>query len=274
MVKEELWFTEIFQEDSGLTLRVRDVVETLQSPYQKIAVYETYKYKKLLTLDGAVMTTQEDEFFYHEMLVHPAAGVHSSIESIVIIGGGDGGTLREVLRYQEVKEASLVEIDREVTEVCRRHFSEFRGAFEDPRARLFFMDGFDFLAGLDSEVDLVIVDSTDPVGPAAKLFSEEFFKLVASKSKGMVSQFESPLHWGETEKEAFQALKRHFRYVHVYLGPVPTYPSGLWSYVYASNCCRMGDRIRGVPEGLKFYNSSIHKGICGELPPFAAQRLQ
>jgi len=240
------------------------------SPYQKIEVFETDFCGRVLMLDGLVQTTTKDEFFYHEMLVHPAMMSHSRPKDVLIIGGGDGGALREVLLYP-VKRATLVEIDGRVIAVCKKYFPWLHAALRDRRARLEIADGNRFIRESSQKFDVILVDSSDPVGPSLILHQREFYARLKDRLKpgGIVAaQAGSPLYHLDHLQKKMAFLRRLFKYASFYLGPAPTYPGGLWSYVFLS------DKIsplrvpkRKLRAGLRYYNPDIHRAAFA-LPEF------
>ncbi|MBC7221595.1 polyamine aminopropyltransferase [Candidatus Bipolaricaulota bacterium] len=208
-----------------------------RTPYQALDLAETESHGRVLTLDGKFMLSERDEFFYHEMLVHPALLCHPSPERVLVVGGGDGGALREVLRHP-VKNAVLVEIDEAVVEVSKEWLpSVHQGSFQDPRVEIIIAPGEKFLPAHPGEFDVIIVDSTDPIGPGAALFESPFFRACheALRKDGILSlQAGSPLLWPSELQGVVQALRTIFPVVVPYLGFVPLYPTGMWSYVLAS----------------------------------------
>ena len=171
------WFIEAHQASgSSVGYRVEERLHVEKTPFQTIEIYQTTDWGKLMVIDDCVMLTDRDNFLYHEMMTHPALFTHSGARRVVIIGGGDCGTLREVLRHGEVEQVTQVEIDERVTRLAERYFPELCQANDDPRAKLLFSDGIAYMAGLpEVSLDMVIVDSTDPAGPAAGLFNASFY---------------------------------------------------------------------------------------------------
>lgn len=268
-----IWFTD---RDENIALSLRhtgDVLFREQSQYQKVQVLETYAYGKALTIDGMFMTTEKDEYVYHEMISHVPVLSHGNAKNILVIGGGDGGTVRELLRHKSVEKVTMVEIDEAVVRACKEHLPNIAASFDDPRLELIIGDGIEYVAKADAEAyDLIIVDGSDPVGPAKGLFSDEFYENVhrALNANGvLVAQGESP----RFNEHAFVDLRRCFRKVfgaeHVwnYFFFVPTYPSGMWSFAL----CTKGDLnpLNSVDvdalekfsddNGLRYYNGHIHK---------------
>lgn len=236
-----LWFTDR-DENQALSLRYKgDCLFNEISPYQAVRVFETTAYGKMLTLDSAIMCTERDEPHYHEMLVHPAMQIHGNPAHVLIIGGGDGGTAREVLRYPSIEKVKLVEIDEVVVRASRTHFPNLSKAFENPKLELIFRDGVEYIRELPEKAfDVVLVDGADPVGPAEALFSEEFFWQCHRilRTRGILAvQGESPMFHEETFIATHHRLQRVFGKgrAHVALFFAPTYPSGMWSIQLAGN---------------------------------------
>lgn len=217
--------------------RIKRFVFKGRSPFQKIEVVETSDWGVMLLLDGAVQTTERDEFIYHEMLVHPPMLLHPTPNRVLIIGGGDGGVLSHCLQHP-VKEAYMVEIDEQVIEVCEKFMPSIgKDSFKDERAKVFIEDGFSFLKNSHIKFDVIIVDSTDPVGEAKKLFSTEFYQLVfnALENDGiLVTQSGSLFYQPELIKEVYDKLSQLFPYIAVIIMAVPTYPGVLWTATLGS----------------------------------------
>ncbi len=282
-----LWFTE---RNNDIALSLRHKGERLfhgKSPYQKIEVYDTHAYGRLLTLDGLTMTSEKDEYVYHEMIAHIPMQVHPTAKKILVIGGGDGGVVRELLRYPQIEQAVMVEIDEMVVAVSKEFLPEIAISFDNPKLDLCIEDGIQYVANCpDGTFDLVIIDSTDPVGPAEGLFTPEFYKGVHRilKDDGiMVTQSESPRFNSKVFQELFACYKDIFGKdkVHCYLAYIPTYPSGMWAFSFSSK----GDRHpinHFKPEAadqftqlhnLRYYNADIHRA-CFALPGFVRTLLK
>ncbi len=246
------------------------------TPYQELAVYQTAQYGRMLVLDKAVQTTEADEFFYHEMLVHVPLTAHPDPRRVLIIGGGDGGTLREALKHESVERVDMVEIDERVVEASRRFFPALSAAFADPRANLLIADGIRHVAeARPGEYDCILVDSTDPVGPAVGLFAAEFYQSChrALGEQGILTvQSESPLANKELIREVGGRLAGLFPHSGVYLGPVPTYPTGLWSYSYGAKGAAISRFDQGRADRLntRYYSAAIHTAVC-RLPAFLVE---
>lgn len=246
---------------SGIFFKVKSLLYQDQSRYQKIEVIENEHFGRILLLDGLVQTTERDEFFYHEMLVHPAFVTHHQPESILVIGGGDGGALKEILRYP-IKYACMVEIDQKVIEACRKYFPWLNSTLKDKRVELVIADGKEFIARIDRAFDIVIVDSSDPVGPSVSLHERNFYrKLKRCLNPGgiVVAQVGSPFYCPESIKTKNDFLKKLFNIVHFYLSPVPTYPGGSWCFVFLSDRVQPLKIRRDPASGLKYFNLEVHR---------------
>ena len=255
---------------SGIFFVPRRRLLASKTRFQNLEVYETESFGRVLLLDGLVQTTERDEFFYHEMLVHPALTAHPEPRDILIIGGGDGGALREVFRHR-VKRATLVEIDEAVIETCREYFPGLASSFDNPKARVEIADGNDFIRETKDRFDVILVDSSDPVGPSVILHQQRFFAALKKRLKpgGVIAaQAGSPVFHLDHLKRKAAFLKRLFRFSSYYWGPVPTYPGGYWCYAFLSDGIDPRTALRrNPPRGLKYYNKSVH-GAAFASPEF------
>src|SRR5688572_17475101 len=264
------WHYENFEPTgSAIGYRITRKLDEVQSPFQKIEIFESTDWGNLMLIDGAMMLTTKDNFFYHEMMSHAALFTHANPKNVVIIGGGDCGTLREVLKHQGVESAVQCDIDEQVTRMAEKWFPELCDANSDPRAKLLFDDGIAYMRNCPAEsVDVVIVDSTDPVGPAEGLFNEAFYAscLKALRPGGiLVQQSESPLvHMG-----LIKAMRHHmqvagFSALRTLPFPQPCYPTGWWSCTLARKGAAelIGFRERGAQSKnfpTRYYNVDIHR---------------
>jgi spermidine synthase len=249
-----------------------------RSQFQKIDVYQHAHFGRLLTLDGLVQTTEYDEFCYHEMLVHPALSSREPIGRVLIIGGGDGGTLRHVLMHSP-REAVMCEIDDEVVRVSRELMPSLSdGAFDDPRTRLIIGDGAAFVASCEQEFDVILVDSTDPIGAATVLFSEEFYaacRRALVDGGVLVTQSGSPMYQGAEFQTAMARMGTAFPSVECYVGFVPTYPGVFWSYTVGTDGAPLSttawddveDRLAARNVATKYYTPKLHASAFA-LPAF------
>ncbi|MDR5874141.1 polyamine aminopropyltransferase [Vreelandella gomseomensis] len=272
------WFTEVFDSHgSAFALKVSEKLHDVQSPYQHLEVYATETYGNLMVLDGCVMLTDRDNFLYHEMIAHPALFTHQDPKRVVIIGGGDCGTLKEVLRHPGVEHVTQIDIDEEVTKASERFFPSLVASNDDPRAELLFADGVKWVddAG-DESIDVLIIDSTDPVGPAEGLFKTDFLKRchrVLKPGGVMVQQSESPLyHSGTIIRELRRDMqKAGFDSVATLPFPQPVYPSGWWSVTLAGKATDVNafreQAAANHAMPLEYYSVDAHRGAL-VLPPF------
>lgn len=254
---EGFLFIEPHTPNVGIVMRVKGLLHREKSGFQEIEVIDTYEFDKVLLLSGKVMLTERDEYIYHEMLIHPAMLSHSSPKDIVIIGGGDGFSVREVLKY-DVDRVSLVEIDERVTAVSRKIFG--CPWLSDPRVKIYYEDGAKWIKKTD-KADIIFVDSTDPEGSALSLAKKEFLsrcKEVLGDRGIFIAQSQSPFYDREFIKNQIKTLRSLFRSVQLYLAPIPTYPGGIWSFLIASQ--RSPAIFRPPPPLLKYYTSEIHTG--------------
>ncbi|HKK07007.1 MAG TPA: polyamine aminopropyltransferase [Gammaproteobacteria bacterium] len=268
MALDENWFTEVCAEGgSAFSFKVKAKLHEEQSPYQSIAIYETEKWGKLMTIDGFIMLTERDNFIYHEMLSHPALYTHLHPRNVLIIGGGDCGTLREVLKHPEVERVHQVDIDERVTRLSEQYFPELCESNGDARAELHFADGIQWVKDAEAgSYDVIIVDSTDPIGPAEGLFREPFFRdcIKALGPDGIVvQQSESPLLHTKLIKAMHDNMRNAgFLDVLTLNFPQPVYPSGWWSATMARRDAPLtGFREEDVMEReftTRYYNHGIH----------------
>lgn len=230
------WLEEIL-DNYGQKYKIKRRIYKARSRFQEIEVVETLDWGVMLVLDGAVQTTEKDQFVYHEMLVHPALLLHPSPQRALIIGGGDGGILRHCLQHP-LKEIYMVEIDEEVIRVCREYLPSVAGnAFEDPRAKVLIQDGFTFLQKNKEKFEVIIVDSTDPVGKAKRLFSRQFYQLVydnLTEDGIIVTQSGSLFYQGKLLKSVYDRLSQLFPNIAILMAPVPTYPGVIWTMTLGS----------------------------------------
>ena len=262
-MNEENWFTEIYPEDGcALSLEFTEKLHQEQTPWQKLEVYQTTRFGRLMVLDGCIMLTSRDNFIYHEMMTHPVLCLHPSPRDVLIIGGGDCGCLREVLKHDEVEHAHQVDLDERVTRASEKYFPELCEANNDPRAQLSFADGVAFAEqAAPGSFDIIIVDSVDPVGQAARLYSEEFYRSCydALRDDGiMIVQSESPLFHRELIASMHARMGGvGFSNVTPLFFPQCTYPSGWWSASMAFKGSRP-EKYRKVDIATSYYNNGIH----------------
>lgn len=276
------WFSEIheFWAGQALNVAIKEKLFEAKSKYQKIEVYETVRLGKMLVLDDAIQLTEFDEFAYHEMFVHVPMNSHPNPERLLVIGGGDGGILREACKYPQLKEIHIVEIDEMVIEVSKKYLPFTSIGYEDPRVKVFPTDGFKYLDDHENYYDIILVDSSDPIGPAENLFKSVFYEKLnkALRENGIaVTQAESfYLHLDEIIKPLYDSAKKIFKNVDYYMTMVPTYPSGMIGLMGCSKGESLKNIIKRIGEEeykkLKYYNYDIHVSAFN-LPKFAKEKL-
>ena len=258
------WFEEKY-ENRSFGFRLKQRLFSGQSDFQKVEVFETFELGRLLANDGMIMVTEKDEFIYHDMISHVPLYTHPGPENVLVIGGGDGGTVREVLKHGSVKKITMVEIDKMVVEASRKYINRTSLELENPKLNLIIDDGIEFMKKNREKFDIIIVDSSEPVGPATPLFSLDFYKDVnnaLSDSGIVVSQGESPYHDMEMQKSLVRIFSKVFPRVHLYNYCNMTYPGGLWSFVFGSKgLCPLRDFDPGrVRQKFQYYAPDVHYG--------------
>ncbi len=238
--REWKWIIEWHTPTIGVIHGIKKILFAGKTKYQAVEVVETYDYGKALFLDGKIQSSEYDEALYHEALVHPSMTAHPNPEDVLIIGGGEGATLREVLRHKSVKSVVMVDLDGEVVDICRKYLPEWsRGAFEDLRAELVIGDGREYLANTDKEFDVVIVDATDPLegGPSVLLYTYEFYKLVKKRlrRKGVVvTQATTPYLYETIYATIYNTMSSVFNIARTYYTVIPSF-HGSWGFVLGSD---------------------------------------
>jgi spermidine synthase len=277
------WFEETLWPDWAQRLRVKRVLYRDKTEHQDLVVFDSHAWGRVLALDGVVQTTTADEFVYHEMLVHVPVLAHGGVAELLIIGGGDGGSLREALRHPSIRRVTQVEIDGGVIEFCKAYLPSLSdGAFDDPRARIVIADGARYAAESEDRYDVVIVDSTDPRGPGEVLFAETFYRDCRRLLKAggvLATQCGNPAV-NPDELVMTQARQRGagFGAVTYYFAPVPTYVGGSMALGFATDdatklAVSAGMlRKRAVPLGLRHYTPEIHVGAFAH-PAWMAERV-
>jgi len=270
------WFTEAIDETgTAFSLKLKEKLHEEQTPYQKIEIFDTETFGKLMVIDGCTMVSSRDNFLYHEMISHPALFTHPAPRRVLIIGGGDCGTLREVLKHSEVEQVQQIDIDERVTRLSEKYFPELCESNDDPRAELHFTDGIKWLREAASEsLDVIIVDSTDPVGPGEVLFSEEFYQhchRALGQDGILVQQSESPLLHQKILHNMYQRMQAAgFAQQATLNFPQPIYPSGWWSVTLGGNSDLSHFREQAVRQkdfACQYYNVDIHNAALA-VPEF------
>lgn len=271
------WLIEKESDSLDIRHRILNVVYEEQSEFQHIAVVDTVDFGRILVLDGVIQTTLRDEFIYHEMLAHVPLFTHRSPRRVLVIGGGDGGTVREALKHPEVEKVDLVEIDGRVIEVSRKYLPELASAFDDPRVTVYVEDGAKFVARSAGQYDAILIDAPDPVGPAEAIFSDTFYADVrkALRPGGVMSaQTESPFMQGDLVAAIYRRIGTAFETQRLYLAQVPTYSLGLWSFTLATVDPELLDLPPRTSEHVttRYYTPEIHKAAFAQ-PKFVQDLL-
>jgi len=279
----DLWYSEAHTKDAKISLRVKKHLFSGQSDFQQVDVMETFEYGNLMTLDGLVMVTEKDEFVYHDMIVHPAMAVHPNPKKVLVIGGGDGGTVRELVRYPGVEHIDMVEIDKMVCDVAKDFFPTISSALDHEKVHLYYEDGVKWMEDKVDYYDIILIDSTDPVGPGEGLFTTEFYNncFKALTEDGiLVNQNETPIY-----EEFFKVgissnikLNKMFPIVEVYQAVIPTYPGGYWLFNFASKkhhplkdfSAQAWDKHSLK---TKYYNTHLHVGAFA-LPSYVKEKFE
>lgn len=277
----EDWYTEPYAELTRFGLRVTERIFEGRSDYQHVEVVDTAAFGRVLIIDGVFMTSERDELLYHEMLVHPTLVTAPRIERVLIIGGGDGGTARQVLRHPQVKHCHMVEIDPVVVDACKQHLPAVGGgAWKDPRFLLTIGDGIGYVKeSSDPPYDVVLLDGTDPRGPGEGLFDRDFYRgvhRVLGPDGVLALQSESPLLMDGIFYEIQDALQEVFTTVRPYFGPVPLYSAGIWSWTHASNTTGtlpiIPERADAVEAQCQVWNRDLHVASFTQ-PNYVRKRL-
>lgn len=279
----ELWFSEKHTPSVKFSIQVDRQLYCGQSEFQRIDIFDSKEFGRFLTLDGYMMLTEKDEFIYHEMMVHIPMAVHPTAKKVLIIGGGDGGAIRELVRYPLVEHIDLVEIDELVVEVCKKHLPQTACCFNDERVTIHYQDGLKFIRRCENEYDLIIVDSTDPFGPGEGLFTKEFYGncYKALKEDGiMVNQHESAFYLDDAVamQRAHKRIVESFPISRVYQAHIPTYPSGHWLFGFASKKYHPIEDLKAVKWNAlgfktRYYNTQLHVGAFA-LPNYVEELLK
>ncbi len=272
------WFTELQTPDMALSCRTKKVLHHEKTPFQELTVYETVQFGRMLVLDDVIQTTVRDEFVYHEMITHVGLNTHPQPRRVLVVGGGDGGSIREILRHPRVERAALVEIDGRVIEAAKQFLPEISCGLDDPRVEIIIDDGIKHVREHRGAYEMIVIDSTDPVGPAEGLFSAAFYRDVfyALTEDGLfVAQTESPFFNGELITRVFQDVAGIFPVARLYLACVPTYPGGLWTFTMGSKKYDpLEVEVEKLPDlGTRYYSPAVHKSAF-VLPPFVAELLK
>ena len=272
-VREELY--------SGFNteFEVEDIYFDSATDHQRLVVFKNAVFGRMMMLDGVTQTTEADEFIYHEMLAHVPILAHGTAKKVLIIGGGDGGMLREVLRHPSVEKCTIVEIDRSVVELSKTYLpGHSNGAFDDPRASLVFADGAEFVRSPDDTYDVMIVDSTDPIGPGDVLFEDTFYantRNCLTPDGLLVTQNGVPFMQPDELRNSLTHLRQFYDDVSCYIATVPTYVGGPMAFGWATNTTdhrqttveALTKRFNTAAFQTRYYTPDVHKAAFA-LPPY------
>lgn len=278
----DLWYTEEHSKDVRFSIKVNKQIYTKESKFQRIDILESKEFGRVLTLDGLIMVTEKDEFIYHEMITHVPMAVNPNIKKVLVIGGGDGGCVRELTRYKSIEEIHMVEIDEEVVKACKEYIPKTSCSLSDNRVKIFYQDGLKFVRTKENEYDLIIVDSTDPFGPGEGLFTKEFYGncyKALTEDGILVNQHESDYYsdYAKSMKRAHKRIQEIFPICEIYQAHIPTYPSGHWLFGFASKKFNPVEDLNeekwnNLNLKTRYYNTRLHKGAFA-LPNYVNEMM-
>ena len=279
----ELWFTERHTPNVNFSIKVDRQIYSGRSEFQRIDVFESDEFGRFLTLDGYMMLTEKDEFIYHEMITHVPMAVHPRVKNVLVIGGGDGGTVRELTKYRSIESIDLVEVDKQVVLLSKKYLPFLSSKLKDKRVKVWFEEGLRYVRGKKSEYDLIIIDSSDPYGPAEGLFTREFYGTCfkALRDDGiLINQHESPFYAAHQKsvRDAHRHIAVEFPVSTVYQCHIPSYPSGHWLFGFASKKYHpIGNldeaRWNKLRINTRYYNTALHRGAFA-LPNYVLDILK
>ncbi|WP_156290200.1 polyamine aminopropyltransferase [Oceanobacillus salinisoli] len=258
-----IWFTEKQTENFGITAKIKQTYVSERTDFQELQMVETEEWGNMLILDDMVMTTEKDEFVYHEMVAHVPLFTHPNPKDVLVVGGGDGGVIREVLKHPSVQKVTLVEIDGKVIDYSKKYLPTIASEFDNERVEVKVDDGFMYIANSEKAFDVIMVDSTEPVGPAVNLFSQGFYAGIskALKDDGVfVAQTDNPWFKADLIKQVYSDVKEIFPVTRLYTANIPTYPSGLWTFTIGSKIHdpQKVKQERFTPMATKYYTPELH----------------
>jgi len=274
----EMWIKEGQIEDAAMTYKIKETLVRKQTEYQDLAIVDSCSFGRMLLLDGIVQTTIADEYVYHEMISHIPLFTHPNPVNVLVVGGGDGGAIREVLKHPSVKRAVLCEIDKCVVEECMKYLPEISCELENPRCEVFIGDGIKYVHEHKNEFDVIIVDSTDPFGAAEGLFGGSFYKEIyqcLTHDGIFIAQTETPFYLPEVVKKVYGDAKDVFPVTKLFMAAIPTYPSGYWSFTigskkYDPEYAELSDTI---DIDTRYYTKKLHKA-CFALPKYVEELIK
>lgn len=277
----EQFYKEITPNGFGIAIKQKEVLFSDNSEFQKVEIIESDStLGKILTLDDLMMTTEGDEFYYHEMITHIPMLTHKNPETVLVIGGGDGGTVREVVKHSTVKKVVLCEIDGMVIDACKKYLPTIACELDNPKVEILVEDAIEYMKDKKDMFDVILIDSTDPMGPGEGLFTEEFYTNVKNSLKQggiMVAQSESPVAQLDALVKMNKLLQKVFPVCSIYTSNIPTYPGGNWAWVFCSEDTKPlsyidEQRCEEVTKTCKVYNKEYHQARFA-LPNFLKKAI-
>lgn len=274
----DLWLREAQIENAVMTYKVKETLVRKKTKYQDLAIVETYEFGRMLVLDNIVQTTIRDEFVYHEMISHIPLFTHPCPKRVLVVGGGDGGVVREVLKHPSVEKAVLCEIDECVVEECKKYLPEISSELDNPKCEVFIGDGIKYVHEHKNEFDVIVVDSTDPFSIAEGLFGGSFYKEIyecLTEDGIFVAQTETPFYLPEVVKKVYNDAKAIFKVTKLFMAAIPTYPGGYWSFTIGSKKYdpENVDLSSSIEMDTKYYTRSLHKA-CFVLPKYIGELIK
>ena len=268
----DMWLKEGQINNAAMTYRIKETLVTKSSKYQEIAILDTYALGRMLVLDGIVQTTIADEFVYHEMITHIPLFTHKNPKKVLVVGGGDGGAIREILKHPSVEKAVLCEIDEVVVEECIKYLPEISLELKNPKCEIFIGDGIKYVHEHKNQFDIIIVDSTDPFGTAEGLFEGSFYKEIyecLTVDGIFIAQTETPFYLPEVVKRVYNDANSIFPITKLFMAAIPTYPGGFWSFTIGSKKYNPEtvDLSNTIDFPTKYYTKRLHKS-CFTLPRY------
>jgi spermidine synthase len=270
----EQWLVEYDRNNLHVGYRIKEVLAVEQSEFQHVMIVDSYDFGRMLVLDGVVQSTSLDGYIYNEMITHVPLAIHTEPKKVLIIGGGDCGAAREVAKYTQVEQIDVIEIDEVVVRLSKKYLPEVSGNLSDPRVRFIYRDGIAYVKEQRDAYDVIIVDSSDPVGPAEGLFQREFYEDIfhALHANGlMVCQSESPLFYADVMKRTYTYIHELFPHSQLYTATVPTYPGGLWSFTLGSKN-KIQLQKNTLPSDTQYINDLVLESSFA-LPTFVAKTI-
>lgn len=268
----DMWLKEGQIADAAMTYKIKETLITKKTEFQDLAIVDTYEFGRMLVLDGIIQTTIRDEHVYHEMISHIPLFTHPNPKKVLVVGGGDGGAIREVLKHPSVEKTVLCEIDGDVVTECKKFLPEISCALENPRCEVFIGDGIKYVHEHKNEFDVIIVDSTDPFGAAEGLFGGSFYKEISeclTEDGIFIAQTETPFYLPDVVKRVYDDAKAVFPVTRLFMAAIPTYPSGFWSFTVGSkkHDPKTIDLSNTIDIDTNYYTKELHKA-CFVLPKF------